>query len=331
MKSMINSQLEVLRITPASKATIIQRTGRAGREMAGGQCFRLYRESDYEKLPQQTCPEIVRCDLATALLQLTAMGVIGSKNLIPSLSQFPFIDKPSDQAIKRAELVLKRIGAIDGHITQIGSRLAAFPLHPIYANIVLNAAEFNCVREALVLVSLLSVDNLWLKKGKGGTSTVGDHWNLVQIFKHLASLTSNEDRVSYAKSHGINPSAYSKAAKIENQISKIYKQQIGAIGDHSDSMVKFQRMLAKSLWINCAKLVTRKNANSLIAEYETLDKITCYIHPSSCLFGLKEPPQCVVYTEITQTTRNYMRAVTAIDGNWLIELVPNYFRATANP
>ena len=331
MKSMINSQLEVLRIVPASKATITQRTGRAGRE-APGQCFRLYRESDFDKLAEQTPPEIIRCELSSSLLQISAMGLVGSKCMFPSLSQFPFIDKPSETSVTRAELVLRRIGAIETGskmITEYGKRLASYPLHPLLSHMIMTSQEFGCVEESLILASLLSVDNLWRSNKGGKTRTsgnaCGDHWHLVQLFKQMRDTSSNEARIALAKNNGLNTSAYSKACKISSQLERITRgYNIDSVSSCGTQVEVFSKMLTKSLWMNCAKLVKKSGA---VGHYETLDKIECYIHPGSALFGLKEPPECLVYTEIIQTSKNYIRSATSIDGHWLIELVPNYFKS----
>ena len=331
MKSMINAQLEVLRIVPASKATVTQRTGRAGRE-APGHCYRLYRESDFEKLAEQTPPEIVRCELSPALLQITAMGLVGTGCLFPSLSQFPFIDKPSEHSVTRAELMLKRVGAIEAsskRVTEYGKKLAAFPLHPLMAHVILVASTMDCLEEALVLTALLSLDNLW-RSGKGGkgrsaaAAACGDHWQLISVYSQIQKVSNPEDRLAMAKSHGLNASAFSKAAKIVAQLQRIAKQ-LGLVPSSCSSNVElFSKMITKALWMNCAKLVKK---NGVVGHYETIDKIECFIHPGSALFGLKDPPECVVYTEIVQTSKNYIRAATAIEGHWLVELVPNYFKA----
>jgi HrpA-like RNA helicase len=76
--------------------------------------------------------------------------------------------------------------------------------------------------------------------------------------------------------------------------------------------------------MNVAKLTKQ---SGVIGHYETIDKIECFVHPGSLLFGLKEPPKCIVYTEIVQTSKNYLRAASAIEGQWLVELVPAYFKA----
>jgi HrpA-like RNA helicase len=334
-KTIINSQLEVLRITPASRATVTQRTGRAGRESAGGQCFRLYRERDFELLSSESSPEILRSELSTALLQITSMGIIGpSPALFPSLTDFPFIDKPSSDSVSRSENILRRIGAIDActRITEDGRKISAFPVHPLLGRLIINSPEFGCVKEILSLVALMSVDNLWMHKKKPSTSNIsGDHIHVLHVFEQLRNITDHTERHLVAKRHGFNMSAYSKAVKIESQLKRIFQIQFPGSAINvlpNDSVECMQKLLAKSLWVNCAKLVKR---NGLVAQYETIDKIECYIHPSSCLFALKEPPQCVVFTDIIQTTKNYMQTVTPIEGQWLIDLVPTYFRvATSN-
>jgi ATP-dependent RNA helicase DHX8/PRP22 len=44
------------------------------------------------------------------------------------------------------------------------------------------------------------------------------------------------------------------------------------------------------------------------------------IHPSSTMFGRNPPPQCVVYTEILETKKLYIRGVTQIREEWLTDL-----------
>ena len=326
MKSMINSQLEVLRIVPASKATVIQRSGRAGRE-APGQCFRLYREADFDKLADHTPPEIVRCELASALLQISAMGLIGGGAMFKSLGEFPFIDKPSDQAVTRAELTLKRIGALDGTtkaVTEYGRQLSVFPLHPLMAHLVMVAGEMGCLEEALVLTALLSVDNLWRNSKQKRTSNSGDHWNLVCLYRQLKECKSHEDRALISKNNGLNPTAFGKASRIYSQLERLAKNAFaGQISTCGTNHEIFLKTVTKALWMNVAKLTKQ---SGVVGHYETVDKIECFIHPGSLLFGLKEPPKCVVFTEIVQTSKNYLRAASAVEGQWLIELVPTYFK-----
>ena len=82
-----NKNIDCLRIVPISKANALQRSGRAGRE-GPGKCFRLYTKNDYDEIPDQMTPEILRSELSGPILQLKAIGVPNIKNL-------QFMDQPS--------------------------------------------------------------------------------------------------------------------------------------------------------------------------------------------------------------------------------------------
>lgn len=56
-----------------------------------------------------------------------------------------------------------------------------------------------------------------------------------------------------------------------------------------------------------------------------LTAIPCNLHPSSALFGLGFTPDYVCYHELVFTNKEYMRSVTAVDGEWLAELGPMFF------
>jgi len=62
-------------------------SGRAGRE-GPGKCFRLFQESEFDKLVDSTVPEIKRCNLSNVVLQLKALG-------IDDIIGFDFMEKPS--------------------------------------------------------------------------------------------------------------------------------------------------------------------------------------------------------------------------------------------
>ena len=51
----------------------------------------------------------------------------------------------------------------------------------------------------------------------------------------------------------------------------------------------------------------------------------CHLHPTSALSGLGYTPDYIVYHELVMTSKEYMRTVTAVDGNWLPELGPMFF------
>lgn len=69
-----NTGIESLMVVPISRASAEQRAGRAGR-LRAGQAYRLYPESEYERLHFATVPEVQRSHLAPVILQLKALGI----------------------------------------------------------------------------------------------------------------------------------------------------------------------------------------------------------------------------------------------------------------
>ena len=52
--------------------------------------------------------------------------------------------------------------------------------------------------------------------------------------------------------------------------------------------------------------------------------ITLELHPDSALADQAKPPECVLYTEVTQG--KYMREVSVIPQSWLTDIAPHYYQ-----
>ncbi len=118
-------RVESLLVSPISKASAQQRTGRAGRTRPG-KCFRLYTEKDFMiELEEQTHPEILRSNLANTVLELAKLGVT-------DLVHFDYVDAPAPESLMRALELSNYLAAIDddGALTPLGAIMADFPLDP---------------------------------------------------------------------------------------------------------------------------------------------------------------------------------------------------------
>ncbi|CUA76101.1 pre-mRNA-splicing factor ATP-dependent RNA helicase DHX15/PRP43 [Rhizoctonia solani] len=144
--------LETLTLCPISKSSAIQRAGRAGRE-GPGICFRLYTEKAYGSLDEISLPEIQRCNLTFATLQL--------KCLQQDLSTTDLIDSPPSDAIATSLISLFGLNALDsaGHITPLGRKLAAFPLDPPFARALVASEELGCLMDIIDILSVLSASS----------------------------------------------------------------------------------------------------------------------------------------------------------------------------
>jgi ATP-dependent RNA helicase DDX35 len=93
--------IESLMTVPISKASAIQRAGRAGR-IRPGKAFRLYTESTYQSLPSTTVPEIQRSNLVHCILQMKAIG-------IDNIVRFDYLSPPPSDAAREALQVIPYI------------------------------------------------------------------------------------------------------------------------------------------------------------------------------------------------------------------------------
>ncbi|TVR48816.1 MAG: ATP-dependent helicase HrpB [Puniceicoccaceae bacterium] len=156
--------INTLLIEKISRASAEQRAGRAGRT-GPGLCFRLWTEADHRSRPEAELPEIRRLDLAEAVLLLAAAGV-------DRLEDFPWVDPPDPGALERALLLLRDLGALDAdriQLTATGRAMAAFPLHPRLARMLLEAGRRGCLRGGALLSALTQGRSLLVRRVDGPT------------------------------------------------------------------------------------------------------------------------------------------------------------------
>ena len=151
-------KVQRLPIEPISRASADQRAGRCGR-VAAGICIRLYAEDDYLARDEFTEPEILRTNLASVILQMTAIG-------LGDVASFPFVEPPDAGSIRDGYLLLEELGAIGAaggggtpRLTPIGRRLARLPVDPRLGRMILEAERHGCVREVLVIAAALSIQD----------------------------------------------------------------------------------------------------------------------------------------------------------------------------
>jgi len=149
--------INTLLIEKISRASADQRAGRAGRTQAG-QCLRLWSERDHADRPAHERPEVHRVDLAESVLTLKAAG-------IREVDAFPWFELPEPLALARAETLLHDLGATSraGDITPVGRRMLAFPSHPRYARMLIEADRRGCVRVVALMAAMAQGRNFLLR------------------------------------------------------------------------------------------------------------------------------------------------------------------------
>lgn len=130
------SGLPSLKTKFISRASCVQRMGRAGRQQPG-LCFRLFARGEFDARPLHDIPEIHRADLTQSALELLRTGVGDPRSLT-------WFERPKEQGLESSLELLHRLGACvltpnAARSTPFGNRLAHLPLHPRLGKLVLEA------------------------------------------------------------------------------------------------------------------------------------------------------------------------------------------------
>ena len=196
------SGLPTLTTVKVSRASAIQRAGRAGRTREG-RVLRLYTQGDFESRREHELPEIARADLSEALLALAGAGISAPRELAW------FTTTPPDAALLAAEQLLGWLGAVTakGDISPLGKRLLALPLHPRLARVVARGEELGVAAEGCLAAALLSERDIRsdarLKMGPGvrrelGVSGPCDVLELMSRFAEAEAVNFRPDGVKRA-------------------------------------------------------------------------------------------------------------------------------------
>ncbi|KAF1362455.1 P-loop containing nucleoside triphosphate hydrolase protein [Lizonia empirigonia] len=319
--------LESLLVKPISKSAAIQRKGRAGRE-APGQCYRLYTEQGYNEMEERTTPEILRCDLSQAILTMKARSINDVLN-------FPFLDRPPREALEKALLHLLHLQALTetGTVSEIGLKIAKFPLTPTLGRVLVEAAkpERDCLLDVIDVISALSVENVFLnlvteeRKEEAEEARrelfrrEGDHMTLLVTVQRYAEEQS--DRKAWCVKHFVSHRAMQNVMNVRKQLRQQCQQlKLLSAGDDQDisspSEERTQAILAcmlRGFVANTARMMPdgsykTLNGNQLVA-----------IHPGSVLFGRKV--EAIVFNEFVFTGKAWARGVSAVQLDWVAEVL----------
>ncbi len=155
----LRTKVQRLPIEPISQASAGQRAGRCGR-VADGICIRLYSAEDFENRPAYTDPEIARTSLAAVILQMASLD-------LGNITSFPFLDPPDTRQIGDGITLLTELGALQAdsaadrvRLTPVGRQLAALPVDPRLARMIVEADKLGCAYEVVVIAAALAIQDV---------------------------------------------------------------------------------------------------------------------------------------------------------------------------
>ncbi len=320
--------MESLLAKPISKSSAIQRAGRAGRE-GPGKCFRLYTEETYETLQKTDLPEILRTDILSAVLTMKARG-------IDDVLSFPLMDPPEVESVEKALVHLHVLGALadDGSITETGRKMVLFPVTPLYARVLLAAADpkYDCLLEAIDIISCItSGEDIFLQlRSEEAKEEVEEYRKELSrregdLLTYLTTMqlyaAENADRLQWCKDRKINVRNMKQALNIRKQLRGLCvreKMVEQPPPDPQPFMPTSPEQAAVILKCFLKGFALKTAILAPDSSYVTAHgKHVVAIHPSSVLHGQKK--EAIMFLEHVYTQKNYAKKVSIIQAVWIAE------------
>ncbi|WP_020133944.1 ATP-dependent RNA helicase HrpA [Streptomyces sp. 351MFTsu5.1] len=329
------TKVQRLPIEAISQASANQRKGRCGRT-SDGICIRLYSEEDFEARPEFTDAEILRTNLASVILQMTAAG-------LGDIEKFPFIDPPDHRNIRDGVQLLQELGALDPsekdvrkRLTQTGRKLAQLPVDPRLARMVLEADKNGCVREVMVIAAALSIQDPRERPADKQTQADQQHARFkdetsdflayLNLWRYVREQQKERGSSSFrrmCKQEYLNFLRIREWQDIYTQLRTVAKQMGIHLNeeDAADQSVHVS-LLAGLLSHIGMKDVKDGNKN----EYLGARNAKFAIFPGSSLF--KKQPRFVMSAELVETSRLWARVNAKIEPEWVEPLAEHLLKRT---
>jgi len=318
------SKVQRLPIEKVSQASANQRAGRCGR-VSAGVCIRLYSEDDFLNQREFTEPEILRTNLASVILQMESLG-------LGDISAFPFVEPPDGRLISDGYKLLFELGAVDKgqEITKLGRELVRLPIDPRLARMVSEANRRGCLREVLIIISALSVQDPRERPMEAAQKADEAHqqfWDEQSDFLSLLNLWNAFEEQRQHLSHNKlrkwcskNFLAYMRMREWRDIHSQLLSQ-VKEGGMHLSQQEADYESLHKALLSGLLGHVAFKGEEY---DYIGARNIRLNIFPGSALF--KKRPKWIMAAELTETTRNYARTVARMEPQWVEELAQHLIK-----
>ncbi|NUP33227.1 MAG: ATP-dependent RNA helicase HrpA [Streptomycetaceae bacterium] len=317
------TKVQRLPIEAVSQASANQRKGRCGRT-SDGICIRLYSEDDFVARPEFTDPEILRTNLASVILQMTAIG-------LGDIAAFPFIDPPDRRNIKDGVDLLQELGAIDPaatdvrkRLTPVGRQLAQLPVDPRMARMVLEADRNNCVREVMVIAAALSIQDPRERPADKKEQAQQQHARFVdkeagsdfltylKLWDYLKEQQKERSSSGFrrmCKQEFLNYLRIREWQDVYSQLRQTVKQMGISIGDQPADAQRIHTSILIGLLSHIGLYDAAKR------EYGGARGTRFAVFPGSSLF--KKPPRWVMSAELVETSRLWARVNARIEPEWI--------------
>ncbi|MCG9709961.1 ATP-dependent RNA helicase HrpA [Pseudoalteromonas sp. Isolate3] len=314
------TKVQRLPIEPISQASANQRKGRCGR-IEAGICIRLYSEEDFNSRPEFTDPEILRTNLASVILQMLGLG-------LGDMQQFPFVQAPDSRNINDGLTLLEELEAIKPakrhkktELTKSGRSLSRLPVDPRLAKMVLTADSLGALREVIIIVAALSIqDPRERPQEKRGAADEkhgrfddpdSDFIAFLNLWNYLEEQQSELSNSQFRKLCQKDFLAYMRIREWQDivyQLSTVCNE----MGMKATTNVADSDRIHQSLLSGMLSHIGFKDEKQL---YKGARNSQFHIFPGSGLF--KKSPKWIMSAELVETSKLYARINARIDLKWV--------------
>jgi ATP-dependent helicase HrpA len=311
----VRGKVQRLPIEPISQASADQRKGRAGRETAGI-CIRLYAEDDFTNRPQFTAPEVLRTNLASVILQMAALD-------LGEPQDFPFVDPPDTRMINDGYRLLQELKAVDEArvVTSLGRQIAALPVDPRLARMLLAASHHGCLSEMLVIAAFLAAQDPRERPSDAQAQADQKHaafadsrsdfiaiLNLWNAFGQVGASASGSQLRKWCRENFLSFMRLREWQELHRQLTETARELELRENPAAADYANLHQAILTGFLGNIGALDERR-------EYEGARGSRFVIAPGTPL--ATKPPKWVVAANLMETTRLYARMVAAVEPQWI--------------
>ena len=247
--------------------------------------------------------------------------------------------KPPRHALLRALETLYACEALDdrGALTALGRRLASLPLPPLLASAVdLASTQFrDGAPDVLwVVAAVVSSEHGLFVQPRGGEARdnairardafedrSGDLWTSRNALKAAAN---ERNRPQWCRKRFLSTTAVESALRVRKQLLDVLSKEIFAPTEAiplDTARTAALDCVAKALCVQNAAV--RDPAKRCFRALRNDAAVA--VHPGSILHGRNPPPEALVFASSVQTTKLFLRGVSAVDASTLARLAPRLF------
>ncbi|KAH0627943.1 hypothetical protein JD844_008535 [Phrynosoma platyrhinos] len=327
-----SSQMSSLEETFVSKASALQRQGRAGR-VRDGFCFRMYTRDRFESFLEYSVPEILRVPLEELCLHIMKCN-LGSPEEFLSKA----LDPPQPQVVGNAMNLLRKIGACELNepkLTPLGQHLASLPVNVKIGKMLIFGAIFGCLDPVATLAAVMTEkspfttpigrkDEADLAKSSLALAN-SDHLTIYKAYlgwKKARQEGGYRSEITYCKRNFLNRTSLLTLEDVKQELIRVVRAAGFAApschheGTHSLSlqdMVLLKAVLTAGLYDNVGKILFTKSV-------DITEKLACVtetaqgkaqVHPSSVNRDL-QTYGWLLYQEKVRYARVYLKETTLI-------------------